>query len=267
VATPPDKEAPGSLTRFTTIGRPRWVDASIEVGAVMTALSVVFLPWTSGPGPNPMLFTMAVAGAVVLSLVFTGSMFRWLRRPGVARAEVTLGDDGFRLGGRGRPTFVSYHEIEEITVDPIESRVVIRVAAKRSVSFRVTDAREVADALETKRRMAAARQGAEPLSALRREGREVLSWGRAARALLDSGGLREGALTPQRLVELAEDGDASVEQRIGAALALADAPEPLRVRVRVAAEGAARPHLAQAMTEAVDGEVDVEVLEKALGRE
>ncbi|MBW2460881.1 MAG: hypothetical protein JRH11_04495 [Deltaproteobacteria bacterium] len=67
------------------------------------------------------------------------------------------------------------------------------------------------------------------------------------------------------LIRIAEDPTADAEQRIGAALALATASDALRARVRVAAETAARPALADAVTEAVEGDVDVKPLKRALG--
>lgn len=59
---------------------------------------------------------------------------------------------------------------------------------------------------------------------------------------------------------------AAPEQRIGAALALSRAAEPLRARVRVALENTAEPALAEAMGQAIEGKLRVRTAHRAIAK-
>ena len=208
-------------------------------------------------------------GLLVLTsgLAFADSVDRRIRRvalqPGVNRGTLALGADGMRLTGLFLARFVPWARIDEVWVDERRHAVVVRLVGKGQIRFRVADPPKVKEALELARAEASERPRAGPVRALRDAREDLGGWLERAKGVF-TGGYRAEVVTPETLLRVAEDPAAEPEQRIGAALALGDAPEPIRVRVRVAAECTARPHVGEAMTQALEGVVDERVLKKAL---
>jgi len=75
------------------------------------------------------------------------------------------------------------------------------------------------------------------------------------RALIQGGGFRARPLSEHELVAVAVDPKSSAAQRVGAVAALEEAPEPIRVKLRVAVEATAEPTLRLALEEALAGQL------------
>ncbi len=253
------------LRVFNLIRRPRWIDAIIDVSAI---LAVVLIPISIHNaivrriGPMPLAGVLLLLGAMIAAMYPLHRLRKRLLRPFSEREKVAVGADGVRITWFRRRRFVPYADIRAVRVIEVRKQVVIE-HGEEQLAFRPEDPKAVARAIEEGR---AAWQAAEAVPALRAfdaEGDDLERWRDAARAAAD-GGLRDEAATPERLVALAEDPRSAPSQRVAAALALATAREPLRVRVRVAAESTASPDLAEAMKKAVEGDIDVGTLERAL---
>src|SRR5262249_2647105 len=111
----------------------------------------------------------------------------------------------------------------------------------------------IAEAVQT-----ASRAGAEAASELvARGGRPSSAWREALRKLAVGGGYRGETVSPDALLRAAENADAPVEQRLGAAMAIGlGADEDAKRRLRVAVEGIANARVRVAMELAVDGAED-----------
>jgi len=272
-----------ALNIFKTVRRWRFLDEFIEAGLG----AAVFIGWFGGSiavGPALAFLLRWVGvplgddwfGRVVLGGIAAGVLAgfplasrleKWIKhvalQPGVNRGTAAIGDDGVRLTGLFLERFVSWLALEEVTVVDNGYRVLLQLRDGRKLGFRVPEAREFRKALLERRAAVLERSPASPINAFRDATGDLPRWAERAREVI-SGGYRSEVATPDVLIRVAEDPTANAEQRIGAALALSNAPEALRARVRVAAEATARPGLADAMTESVEGEVDVNLLKRAL---
>jgi hypothetical protein len=208
-----------------------------------------------------------VAGSFIGGMLLIGRSEDWIRRaalqPGVSRGTAVLGDDGLRLTGLFLQRFVPYDRMRVIVPRPRTGHVEIVLVDDRIIRFRVADPAAFHRALQDRRSGLEERDRAQPLASFRGAHAGFRQWLSRARKAL-SGGYRHETSTPEELLRIAEDPRAEPEQRIGAALALSGTAEPLRIRVAEAAESVARPHLGEALVQAVNGEVDEAVLERAL---
>ncbi|MBW2464120.1 MAG: hypothetical protein JRH11_20895 [Deltaproteobacteria bacterium] len=109
--------------------------------------------------------------------------------------------------------------------------VVLRLRGGRTIRFRVPVVREFYDEIKGRHTAALERSRTSPIGALRDAKRDLPRWVEQVRNLV-SGGYRREVATPDVLIRVAEDPAADAEQRIGAA---------------------------------VEGDVDVKVLKRALG--
>lgn len=99
--------------------------------------------------------------------------------------------------------------------------------------------------------------------ALARGGRDIATWRDAVAAEMGGAGVfRDAAFGREALVELAESPVAPPTQRLGAALALADAGDEVRTRVRVAADACANEALQEALRAALDRRLDEPLAER-----
>lgn len=177
------------------------------------------------------------------------------RRPALLR----LGVDGVEVSYDGRRWFLGHHAVEAVDAgdDPNVSCLWItpREAAPLFLSLGV-EARDAALArLERERRRF---DGAAPsLAALARGDRPVDEWRRAVTALARQGAsYREGAIGAQELVALIGDPRVSLDQRIGAALAIgASGSTALVERARLVAEGCVEEGVRRSLVAALEGTV------------
>ncbi len=213
----------------------------------------------------------AVAWVVAAATVAMGSL-RLAGRIGrvrVRRGTVAVGADGLRWRDLLRARFVSWAEVEAVrVVDEPERVVVLELRDGSTRELGVGEIEELHAAATNALERWQAREAAGEVRGLRLEARgELRGWLDRAKTLLASTSYREESVAPEQLVRVAEDPKAAPEQRIGAALALSRAPEPLRVRVRVASEDTADPALAEALGEAIEGKLRARTAARAIGRE
>jgi len=258
-----------ALRVYTTIRRPRFVDAIAELVGVLGVVVGLGLGTNFLVGGSSEYSDLALGGSLLLGAILAaqvrGALSRVLLKPGLLQGRATVGHDGVGVTRLGADVFVSYANIANVRVDRFKRQVVLESKDGDVVGFRVTEPKMVAAEITRRLELARQRDATRPMPSFD-EGREdVGRWVARARQLL-SGGFRDGSTTAEHLADLAADPNAEPEQRIGAAFALGDAPQPVRIRVCAAAEEAARPHLGEALTQAVEGEVDEELLARALER-
>jgi len=257
---------------YTTVRRGRFLDGWIE--ALLGAAVVLgFFGAAGGITAGAVMLTNSGFGLIpfFVCLAFAVPIFdranTWIRRmalqPYVNRGTVVVGEDGLFLTGLFLRKYASFADVFQVTVDRGKRRVRIGLRSGRTIQFRVPEPERVRD--EILFLLARYRQ-ASPSHGLRafRDGLKDLPGWRARVQKLTSGGYRDEACTPDVLVRIAEDPLAEAEQRLGAARALSNAPEPLRVRVRAAADATAKPAPGHAMSQAVDGEADEGLLMRVL---
>lgn len=131
--------------------------------------------------------------------------------------------------------------------DPTPTAIVARIEQARSAMARVTST-------------------AVSARALAREGRSIAEWRKAMKDVIDlAGGYRSEAVSREDLRHVVADASASLEHRIGAALALAASGDIAdRERVRVAADASASEPIRVALSRAADGTLDEGEVEAAI---
>lgn len=208
---------------------------------------------------------IAAAALVALgSLRLVGAIFRF-RAP---RGTVAIGADGIRWRDLWAGRFVPWSAVDTVRLlQRPERTIAIAMRDGSTVELSVADLDGFLDAAREALERFRAREepGAFPLLRVEGDQRTDLGgWLDRAKQLL-VGSYRDASIAPEDLAAIAEDPKAAPEQRIGAALALSQAPEPLRVRVRAAIEDTANPELAEALDEAVAGELRVRTAARAIG--
>jgi hypothetical protein len=172
-----------------------------------------------------------------------------LLRPRPPRLRLAVGADGVAIRTDTASRFVSFGRIERVEPAPFGAVLVLGGGERLPLAVvppPAPDAVLVANELEAARRACLLRRleaGIEATSALAgaerlaRQGRSVDAWRDAVRDLVkdDAADYRAALLPTEQAARIVEDGRASPEARIGAALALSGrADEPLRRRLRVA---------------------------------
>lgn len=214
----------------------------------------------------------------MLSMVASLALPAFLGLRSLERPVVVVGDDGVRIRGVGRRAFVRYADIARVEDDG--KGVVLVRRNGRSVSLRTwchgmralgtpghTDeararAERDRDALGAaiRARMAGHDAGlaASKLALLDRKGRPVEQWrGDLVRLVGGGSDYRRVAFDQAELAAVLDDGTATAERRIGAALALAASDrEAAAPRLRVAASASANDRLRIALEKVGDGALD-----------
>lgn len=190
-----------------------------------------------------------------------------LARP---RLDVVIGLDGMTVGGRLGRRFIPWDDVAAVTEGAGEFQLHFKDGRRKTVWCNPDDWRLLSavvarcqDALEAWRRAAGA---SDPISALDRSGRELPQWREDLRKLLHAvGDYRTAALSRERVEAVLADPSTSVERRIAAALALADAPgDEGRARVRIAADVCANETERAALAHIAEGAEGVGPVERAL---
>lgn len=241
------------------------------IGGAPAFLPAVFTAKAWGP-----VVAVALALAILLPIMWgTIKVFEMLH------PELRIGADGISLrGGSSSATrFVRFEQLESIEV------TMYRFNRKESLGLRVTyggksevlgdiDSVEEADTiareiLEAKARWAKERSPVVGLATLASAGAPVGAWLEALRGRAkDDADYRNTALGREQLLELIENGAATAEHRVGAAVLLAAKDGvPARERIRIAAESTANPKLRIALTSIADDAVEEQAIEDALHEE
>lgn len=212
--------------------------------------------------PRAELF--AFAAYPFLALVLYNALKRVTRAP-----EVTVGDDGVLVSSGMRRAMVPRHDIvsavsgasklliERRNGDQVAATGVLLDRARRAALAEVINER-VAPTVATTNRLAQYDRG----------GRTLADWRQHLARAMHQTSYRENAATVDDAVAVLRSAQASPEQRVGAALALRVAGQPM-ARIRVAVDAVADEHVRDALRAVAESEDDVVAdvaLEKALRR-
>jgi hypothetical protein len=247
-----------------SLGRARMLDVlAWLLGYPVLSMLVVIPLLLLGMSVAMGLHTALTVGATYL--LHRG--LRALLGPG----ELVVGADGLTVHSGGRRRFVAYDRVASVRVDP--SRVTVSLTDGSAVHARASQL-DAATAALIRDRIAEAQAvrgqdegGAQALAQLDRQGRGVAAWAAALRRVVeDAGDYRRGALTPEQLGAVLESPAASMERRLGAAVALYARADPEdHARIRIAAEACANPRLRVALIKAADGELEAALAEAETG--
>jgi hypothetical protein len=202
-------------------------DVSEQVGGLVFAAAVVVMTTLVGWTTLPRWLQVGADGVVVR----TGPFRRFV--PYAAVTDVQAGAAGLVLG-------TSLGEIFSFFAAPpyedAPQRGLLAIGAR----------------METWRLQSMCERGS-----LERGGRDIATWRDAVAAEVGGAGVfRDAAFGREALVELVESPVALPTQRLGAALALADAGDDMRTRVRVAADACANASLQQALGAVLEQRLD-----------
>ena len=181
--------------------------------------------------------------------------------------SVRVGTDGIAFRHRLRRRFVPFSDLA--AVDPVERAVVLRYRDGRTETVPLASdspnlpsqvAWCVHDQLNTSEGAVAAE------SLLGRGGRPLAAWREAVVDLLrPRADYRAVAVSREDLLRVLADAHATIEHRLGAAMALAGEDDPeARTRIRVVAEESASAPVREAFAVIARGEHDEEALQQAL---
>ena len=256
--------SPVRAARFPIHRQRPWLeDATLAVWLVVTVALVMHGTTVGVPRPE-----LAALAALLALLAF-------MARCAVVRdpiGRLVAGADGIRIDYEGQARLVRHGDVRSMR--PTRRGVVLELADGRSLSLCVVPSRlrHLLGATTHQDRLAELRAAslAELIAARAAEhadarpngtgGADAAStideWRTAIGSALAglAGAYRQGALTPAQAAAIAEDPRAAAPQRIGAALAIADAgDDEARSRVRIAADLSADDALRAALEEAAHG--------------
>lgn len=203
-----------------------------------------------------------IAGLLILfGVCFTYAFLKRL----FAAPVVTIGHDGLRITRWLRTEVVKRSQLRRFTIPGIDLPGVIELRDGKQIGLAgvLLDDGRLRAAVDLVAERLADEPGPDRGAAFERGGRDAGAWRAQIRASLDPG-YRASGLTLEHANEVLASSHSTVEQRLGAALALRVAGEPSD-RVRIAAVGAADPRVRVAF-EAIAEDVDDEKLDKVLRR-
>lgn len=218
--------------------------------------------------------------AGVYSLVVTGVAAAWLRSEAplllslalslslivyMARRRVVVGAEGVLVRNGFRERFVSFADVDRVDDLTIwlRSGKRIRVSVSGNPVERGAAVQRLKIAFD-----AFVRRGAEVDARLARNGREITSWlAEVKKQAFAASSFRSASLPQDQLERVLASPASGVEQRIGAAVALAALGPEQTARVRVAARSSVNERLRVALEAAASGEEEAAVYEAALADE
>lgn len=225
--------------------------ASLSVGLMLfTILEVLernILRNGFEPKATPLLPMLAVFGIAALA---TGL---------AKRTEVVVGADGVRLPGN---VFHPLAEVVSIERDDEDMFLVLRSGEHVRLGEATDAYLPTMRALAARIEQARARLGRAPeaaLAALDRDERSPSAWVDALKKLSDErrpGAYRQVRVDGDTLARVLDDGAASADRRVAAAIALSALGEGATPRIRLAASASARPALRDALELAADGTLE-----------
>jgi hypothetical protein len=255
------------------VTRVRLTDRGAHGGAVLTMFLVVALAASYLASFLLALFRMPpsaiayVAPLLALAMAVPG----WRA---TQPTEAVIGADGVTIRSYGWKRFIPLHRIERIRGDERSLEIFLHGGKSRRITTytefspeRIEELAEAVAEAQKAGRQAPPRPGPSPH--LERRGRTIDAWRRDLRALTSEGrDYRRASLSAGDLAAVLEDVEAPTEQRIGAALALAEAGDTgARPRIRIAADASANEALRVALASLAEGEGDEQALEEALAAE
>lgn len=176
--------------------------------------------------------------------------------------SVAVGEDGIAVRRLLASRFHPWSRIHHVRLE--EGFVVLALEDGSTEQLLVADPVALEMEAERAKRRFEAREPTARLRVLACDGVPDKRWLERVRVATAESAYREGAVTAEDLVRVAEDVTQSPDQRVGAAAALAGADPELVRRVRVATEVTANPELAAALDQAIDGGLGVRQARRAL---
>jgi hypothetical protein len=208
------------------------------------------------------------AWSVPLGLVL-GAFGSYLALRG-ASTDVTVGADGIVVR-RWRKRFIPYSELREVREMGSAIEIVRQNGARQVLWANCDDPAErtaLVERIHDAMRAAARSEddAAAKLRLLRQDGRDVPAWRKQLAKLTEhADGYRNITLSREELRDVLADDASKLEDRVAAAVALADDPEPAtRLRVGEIAKSVAQPRLRISLEQISQGEASEQVLEQAL---
>jgi hypothetical protein len=244
-------------------GRP-WVEDLTLAGWLLVTFGLVVHGTTIGdPRPGPALLT-----AVLALLAFLARATTVLRPIG----RMVVGADGVRIDVNGRTRLVRHGDVRGVRASARGAVLTLADGSSLSLCVAPSRLRQLLGASTSRDRLAELRAGnlasllearaaehagARPSTVTGTDSASTIDeWRSAIGSALAGlvGAYRQGSLTPAEAAAIAEDPRAAAPQRIGAALAIADAgDDEARTRVRIAADLSADDELRAALEEAAHG--------------
>lgn len=226
------------------------------VGAAIGLFGVVF------DGPN----SRGAGVGVAVFLVAAFLLFRNARRI-FATPWVTVGTEGVTVEASSSRRFIPFSQVQKARVLPngvrLEGANVTLFTGPASDPK--VERRDVLVARIREAMRSSSDATAEVLAKLERRGRDVATWRRDVKKMLEGDeGYRSRVVDFEEVASVLNDGNASPEHRLGAALALAGND---RSKLRVALDACAHRPLRVALEKALDGELDDEAFAEALAHE
>jgi hypothetical protein len=244
---------------------PRGRVVAIELGATSRRYIHVFIGYVA------LFLGQGLAGELVrgvwtniAAVAFIAAVYFALRR--LVRAPIVrIGTDGIEIVTGARRHRVLRDDVVRFHIPRERGPIVIERRNRKKLRVRriVLDAARVSAALDTANRRFGTGDTPERAAVFERGDRDVAAWRAHLRGVVD-GGYRSAGATLEDAERIVVDPSATVEQRIGAALALRVSGAPVAA-VRVAAEGAVDPDVRSAF-DAIGSEEGDGRLEEALGR-
>jgi hypothetical protein len=229
--------------------------------ALLTAVTTLRMLWRTVPSSGSVVVGVVIGFLMTALLAALAGWYAWSRQRALIGDKVTIGRDGLRVKpALSRSRFIAFDELAHAKSGPkgvelttAEDRLSLGLhashASKSALLERIASARQ------------SHREGAQTVAVdlLERGSRDADTWLEDLKTLLGrEAGYRKQRLSPEQLLGVVEDPNASAEQRVGAALALSpSADEPTRTRLRIAAEGCARAPLRIALESAANGELEL----------
>lgn len=241
------------------------------VGLAFTLL-VAAIPVLLGTfAPDFMGLALALSVALWLSTAAAvgWAALRLAQRSARARlrsGSVAVGADGVAVRRLWKTHFLPWTAITDVRRDETTGAVVLERVEGPPEALLVKDSLALEEVARNTRRAFESRSKSARLRVLGLEGRVDRSWVARAKQATQTGTYREEAVTQEGLLGVLEDAAQAPEQRIAAALALSTAAPEVTRRVRVAVEETAEPKLAEALEQAVDGDVKLRSLRRAVER-
>lgn len=184
----------------------------------------------------------------------------------LSRRSVSLGADGVTLEWGGSH-FIAFREITSVDYEGDDLWIATLSGHRKSLKAWIDDpAVRVAVGRRIERAVESVSDRREPrLGLLDPQGRSLDAWRASLAELSAPGGYRGTALQPTELAAALESPAATMEQRLGAAIALAaTSDDDGRTRIRVVADGCASPPVREAFVRIADGALEQSHLDEAM---
>lgn len=248
----------------------------IRFASTAHQVAIFVLRWMFGAGLTGAVAAVATslfqdASEGVLSVLFTVSTLAMTAAVGWSAVPrwLQVGADGVTVRRGPMRRFVPYNAVTSVELASDEAIAVLRLEMIGDEWVSLAAPPPYEDSPQRALRAIGARMQAWRLQSMRergalaRGGRDIATWRDAVAAEMGGAGVfRDAAFGREALIELTESPAALPTQRLGAALALAEAGDDMRTRVRVAAEACANDALQDALCAVLDRRLNVPIAER-----